>query len=106
MPRKPRAPLSDELREAILAMPVEDLLRLRLEPLVQAVYRRQGTQVHKQILDSVSRVLVELALKKTAGNASQASEILGVSRNTLGRRIIRPEPPPRPRPRSRRTARP
>ena len=83
MPRKKT--LAPGVREAILKMPVDDLLRLRLDPLVEVVYRRHGPRIHQQVLSSVSRVLIEIALRKTAENASQAAEILGISRNTLAR---------------------
>lgn len=81
--------LSDEIVAAIRALPLEALLRVRLDPLVQVVFRGQVSQVHDRILDACSRVLIEVALSKTEGNVSQSSEILGITRNTLMRRAAR-----------------
>jgi DNA-binding protein Fis len=91
MPRKIAEPLPDELVARLRDIPFEELLRARLEPVVQLVFRGKVSHVHDRILDATSRVLLEIALAKTGGNASLAAEILGVSRNTLARRAARLE---------------
>ncbi len=79
----------EELAEAIRDLPLETVLAIRLDPLVRVIFRGQVSQVHDRILDACSRVLLEIALGKTEGNISKASEILGITRNTLSRRATR-----------------
>ena len=102
MPRKPPEPLPDDLVARLLDIPFDDLLRARLDPVVQVVFRGKVSHVHDTILEATSRVLVEIALAKTGGNASQAAEILGLSRNTLARRAATLADPAKKRPRRRR----
>lgn len=85
MRRKRNLTLSADQVAFIQSIPFEQIIRLRLDPLVQVVYRRHTTRVHDQIMDATRRALIELALEKTQGNASQAAEILGIARNTLSR---------------------
>lgn len=101
MPRKASEPLPDDLVARLREIPYDDLLRARLEPVVQVVFRGKVSHVHDTILEATSRVLIEIALAKTGGNASQASEILGVSRNTLARRAAKLAVPSGRRPRRR-----
>ena len=102
MPKKAGEPLPEELLIRLREIPFEDLLRARLEPVVQVVFRGKVSRVHDTILEATSRVLIEIALAKTGGNASQAAEILGVSRNTLARRTAKLAGTPARRPRRRR----
>jgi DNA-binding NtrC family response regulator len=87
LPVGPEVP--EDLAQAIRTIPLETLLKIRLDPLVRVVFRGQVSQVHDRILDACSRVLIEVALAKTEGNVSQSSEILGITRNTLTRRAAR-----------------
>ena len=101
MPKKASEPLPEDLVTRLREIPFEDLLRARLDPVVQVVFRGKVSHVHDTILDATSRVLIEIALAKTGGNASQAAEILGVSRNTLARRTAKLAVPAGRRPRRR-----
>lgn len=89
MPKKARPPLSDELVARIQEVPLAMLLKARLDPLVQPVYRGRVSQVHDRILDETSRALILIALEKTGGRVGQAADILGIGRNTLARRAER-----------------
>lgn len=102
MPRKASEPLPEELVARLREIPFEELLRARLDPVVQLVFRGKVSHVHDHILEATSRVLIEIALTKTGGNASQAAEILGVSRNTLARRVSKLEVASAKKPRRRR----
>ena len=104
MPKKASEPLPEELVARLREIPYEDLLRARLDPVVQVVFRGKVSRVHDTILEATSRVLLEIALAKTGGNASQAAEILGISRNTLARRTAKAAGPSARRPRRRREA--
>jgi DNA-binding protein Fis len=101
MPRRASEPLPEDLVARLREIPYEDLLRARLDPVVQVVFRGKVSHVHDHILAATSRVLLEIALAKTGGNASQAAEILGISRNTIARRANELAVPAGRRPRRR-----
>ena len=89
MPKKAKPPLSEEQIARIQEIPLADLLKARLDPLVQPVYRGRVSHVHDRILDETSRALILIALEKTEGRVGHAAAILGVGRNTLARRAER-----------------
>ncbi len=47
------------------------------------------TGVHDMVLDSVEKPLLEVVLQHTQGNQTLASEILGINRSTLRKKIQR-----------------
>ncbi len=49
------------------------------------LYNRNG--LYKVVLETVEMVLIERALFHAKGNKTQAAKVLGISRNTLARRI-------------------
>ncbi len=49
------------------------------------LYNRDG--LYRVVLETVEMMLIERALAHTKGNKTQAAKVLGISRNTLARRI-------------------
>ncbi len=48
-------------------------------------YNHQG--LYRVVLETVEIMLIERALAHSKGNKTQAAKVLGISRNTLARRI-------------------
>jgi Fis family transcriptional regulator len=48
---------------------------------------RQNGRLHELIVHGVEKPLLELVLRRTKGNQVQASNILGINRNTLRKKI-------------------
>jgi two-component system nitrogen regulation response regulator GlnG len=68
----------------------EDWLRARLGPLVRSFPEPSATapsDLHALVVGTAERVLLDLALQRTGGNQLRASELLGLHRNTLRRRM-------------------
>ena len=62
-----------------------------LDAAVRAAFRgladERGGEVDGAVVDDVERILAEEALKRSGGNQVQAARILGISRNTLRKRL-------------------
>lgn len=48
---------------------------------------KENGHLHDLILRGIEKPLIEIVLKETQGNQTQASNILGVNRNTLRKKI-------------------
>lgn len=48
---------------------------------------KNNGHLHQLIMGGVEKPLVEIVLKETAGNQTQAANILGINRNTLRKKI-------------------
>jgi Fis family transcriptional regulator, factor for inversion stimulation protein len=44
--------------------------------------------LHQLIMGGIEKPLVEIVLKETGGNQTQAANILGINRNTLRKKIV------------------
>ena len=69
---------------------IEDLLRRRLEPVVRNFTepgRGAKSDLYELVVGLAERVLIDLALERTAGNQVQAARLLGINRNTLKRKL-------------------
>ena len=54
------------------------------------LFRSKGVDVdnlYTLVMERVERPLIELTLRKTGGNQIKATEILGINRNTLRKKI-------------------
>ncbi|MGH2567433.1 MAG: sigma 54-interacting transcriptional regulator, partial [Bacteroidota bacterium] len=56
-----------------------------LTTVLRALIRSNNANI--DLLDTVEKQLIELALKETGGNVSKASQLVGIDRNALQRRI-------------------
>ena len=48
---------------------------------------KNNGHLHELIMGGIEKPLVEIVLKETGGNQTQASNILGINRNTLRKKI-------------------
>lgn len=75
-----RAPLEE--------LSFEDLVRFKLADLFRRVEGYPLTSLHEEVLGLVERPLLQLVMDHTGSNQLKAAEILGLSRNTLRRRLL------------------
>ena len=54
---------------------------------VVAMNGESNGHLHELIMGGIEKPLVEIVLKETGGNQTQAANILGVNRNTLRKKI-------------------
>jgi Fis family transcriptional regulator, factor for inversion stimulation protein len=54
---------------------------------VGATDKSNSGHLHELIMGGIEKPLVEIVLKETNGNQTQASNILGINRNTLRKKI-------------------
>ncbi len=68
-------------------MTLEDFVSSKLEECVRAMNGGSSQSLYPTLMRAVERPLIELALKETNGNQSQAAQLLGMNRNTLRKKI-------------------
>ena len=66
---------------------LENWLQKTVKQYVEAMNGDDNGQLHDLIVRGVEKPLIEMVLKKTGGNQTQASNILGINRNTLRKKI-------------------
>ena len=66
---------------------LENWLQKTVKQYVVAMKDHKNGQLYDLILSGVERPLVEMVLKETAGNQTQAANLLGINRNTLRKKI-------------------
>ena len=66
---------------------LENWLQKTVKQYVVAMKSHENGRLHDLILSGVEKPLVEMVLKETAGNQSQAANVLGINRNTLRKKI-------------------
>ena len=49
---------------------------------------KNNGHLHQLIMGGIEKPLVEIVLKETGGNQTQAANILGINRNTLRKKIV------------------
>ena len=54
---------------------------------VGAMDEKNNGHLHELIIGGIEKPLVEIVLKETNGNQTQAANILGINRNTLRKKI-------------------
>ena len=55
---------------------------------VGAMDEKNNGHLHELIIGGIEKPLVEIVLKETNGNQTQAANILGINRNTLRKKIV------------------
>ncbi|MBL4634550.1 MAG: sigma-54-dependent Fis family transcriptional regulator [Kofleriaceae bacterium] len=66
----------------------EDLVRTKLNELMRRVQGYPMHALHEEVMSLVEKPLLGAVLKHTGNNQLKASEILGLSRNTLRRKLV------------------
>jgi two-component system nitrogen regulation response regulator GlnG len=72
---------------AIDQVPLEELIRTRLASFLERIGTYVVTGVHEEIMTQVERPLIALVLEHAGGNQVRAAEMLGLSRNTLRKKL-------------------
>jgi two-component system nitrogen regulation response regulator GlnG len=66
---------------------LEDLIKARLKPFIDRTEAKGRQDLFGFMMQFMERPLISLVLEKTKGNQIQASEVLGINRNTLRKKI-------------------
>ncbi len=68
-------------------MPLRESVREALDEISQKLEGKYPANLYRLIINEVERPLFEKVLEYTNGNQSKASEILGITRSTLKKRL-------------------
>jgi two-component system, NtrC family, nitrogen regulation response regulator GlnG len=74
-------------RVPVEGLSLEEMVRARLSDFLRRVEGYAVTGVHDDIMGQVERPLIALVLEHAGGNQVRAAEILGLSRNTLRKKL-------------------
>ena len=66
---------------------LENWLQKTIKQYIVAMKHHKHGQLYDLVLGGVERPLVEMVLKETEGNQTQAANLLGINRNTLRKKI-------------------
>jgi len=66
---------------------IEDIIERRLEPFIDSTSTTGPHELYDSIMPFMERPLIRLVLRKTRFNQVKASELLGINRNTLRKKI-------------------
>lgn len=69
------------------ALTFSELLEKRLADFVKRIKASEGKNLHELLIQEMEKPLIKLALKETGGNQVRASELLGMHRNTLRKKM-------------------
>ena len=69
-------------------MTLEDYVKSKFSEFVRAMKASSAKSLYSTLIQAVERPLIELALRETHGNQSQAAQLLGLNRNTLRKKIL------------------
>jgi Fis family transcriptional regulator, factor for inversion stimulation protein len=67
---------------------LEKWLNKSIQQYVGEMDEESNGHLHELIMGGIEKPLVEIVLKETGGNQTQAANILGVNRNTLRKKIV------------------
>lgn len=66
---------------------IEEFFSAKLENCLENLNQEPGFSLYDTVLGEAERALFSLVLKKTKGNKSRASKLLGINRNTLNKKV-------------------
>ena len=66
---------------------LEKWLEKSIKQYVSVMDEKNNGHLHELIMGGIEKPLVEIVLKETNGNQTQAANILGINRNTLRKKI-------------------
>jgi Fis family transcriptional regulator len=64
-------------------------IRQALEEYFQHLDDQPPHDVHQMVLDAVEKPMLEVVMRQARGNQTHAAQILGMSRNTLHKRLVK-----------------
>ena len=67
---------------------LEDYVELKFGEFVRTMKASSARGLHVTLIQAVERPLIQHALRETNGNQVQASQLLGMNRNTLRKKIV------------------
>ena len=67
---------------------LERWLDKSIKQYVGVMDEKNNGHLHELIIGGIEKPLVEIVLKETNGNQTQAANILGINRNTLRKKIV------------------
>ena len=68
-------------------MGLDEYVNDKLRDFVRRMKLGAGSNLHPLLIKAVEKPLITLVLEETGGNQNQASELLGLNRNTLRKKI-------------------
>ena len=71
----------------LISVQMEEIIRSRFIEYVGEMDGGNNGHLHELIIRGIEKPLVEIVLKETNGNQTQAANILGINRNTLRAKI-------------------
>jgi Factor for inversion stimulation Fis, transcriptional activator len=67
---------------------LEDCVRASLERYFEDLGDAEPRDMWNMVMRCVERPVLEMAMERAAGNQSRASEMLGITRNTLRKKLL------------------
>lgn len=67
--------------------PISDHIRAALETYFNKLDGHRPTNLYDMVINEVERPLLETVLRQTRGNQTRASEMLGINRGTLRKKL-------------------
>lgn len=67
--------------------PLDEAVTANLERYFTALEGEQPNAVYDMVISAVERPMLELVMRRARGNQCKASEMLGINRNTLRKKL-------------------
>jgi Fis family transcriptional regulator len=67
---------------------IADVITSSLESYFRDLEGQPAAQVYEMVIHAVERPLLEVVMREAQGNQLRASEILGINRNTLRKKLL------------------
>lgn len=67
---------------------IADVITSSLETYFRDLEGQPAARVYDMVIDAVERPLLEVVMREAQGNQLRASEILGINRNTLRKKLL------------------
>jgi Fis family transcriptional regulator, factor for inversion stimulation protein len=67
--------------------PIDEAVRASLEKYFHSLEGAQAGEVYDMVIKAVERPMLQMIMQRADGNQLRASEILGINRNTLRKKL-------------------
>lgn len=68
-------------------MSLHEILKRDVQKMIGSLSRNESGNVYPLVIHEVERIIIEITLQETKNNYLRASQMLGISRNKLYRKI-------------------